>query len=256
MKIIAFTVADETNKPLAEKMIASFHHFHPGIEVKIFNQDDVGASENYYRATPMFAKDLIDEYDLVLKLDADQIVTGDLNYIFEQEYDVAGVMNFSRSDVKEYGPVSVHDIEPLKYFNCGLVAMKSKRFIDHWWALCNSYHFYAPQNPYREQDLLNILVHYCDYNVLNLDEYNHNLDYSAWHGLLSKGEWHKMEIRGDELILPKAEDRYPERDKKIKVMHFAGGQANKNKMKYRLYCSEQVIEYLDRLVKGSDVKKD
>lgn len=250
MKIIAFTIADEKNRPMADKMINSLHHFHPDIEVKVYGAEDIGAPENWYRQKPLFAKDLIKDYDLVLGLDCDQIITGSLDYLFTQEYDVAVVQNYSRSDIREYGPVGVHDIDPLKYFNCGVVAMQSKRFVDHWWALCTSYHFTAPQNQYREQDLLNILCHYGDYKVLNLDEYNPELDYSAWHGLLSKGEWHRMELQDGKLILPKADDRYPERDKEIKVMHFAGGQGNQNKMKYRLYCSEEVIEYLDMLTGG------
>lgn len=246
MKIISYTIADQKNKPYAEMMINSFHKFHPDIEVKVYDEKDVGSKENFYRATPLFAKELINDYDLVLKLDADQIITGDLSHAFELDYDVAGVINFSRSDIKTYGPVTTLDVPVDQYFNCGLVAMKSKKFVTHWWNLCTSYHFHHYQ--YKEQDLLNIMIHYGDYNIVCLDRYDPVYDYSAWHGLLSKGEWNRCELRGGKLILPKADDKYPERDKEIKIIHWAGGGLEQ-KMNYRAYFNEEVISYLDGLVK-------
>lgn len=244
MKIIAFTVADQNNMKYAKMMAKSFHHFHPDIEVKIYTEKDIGDKINYYRQKPMFAKELIKDYDLVIGLDADQIITGDLSYMFDKEFDVAVVNNFCRSDIPEYGYIKVIDVPPDQYMNCGMVAMKSKKFVDHWWTLCNSYHFNNYQ--YREQDLLNIMVHYGIWNVLPLDRpTNEN---NAWHGLLSKGEWLKMELKDDKLILPKAKDMYPECDKEIKVMHWAGGNMP-NKLNYRTTCTEEVIKYLDSLVK-------
>lgn len=246
MKIIAFTVADKNNEPYAQKMIRSLHKFHPTLTVTTYSAEDVGDPANFYRATPMFARELIKRYDLVIKLDADQIITGPLDHVFEADYDMGGVLNFSRSDVKKYGVVTAVDIAPQAYFNCGFVAMKSARFIDHWWALCNSYHFNNFQ--YREQDLMNILIHFGDYKIKCFDHFEPETGYSAWHGLLSKGEWHRMEMRDGKLILPKGEDKYPDRDVAIKVMHWAGGPTEQ-KLHYRTLCSEEVINYLDGLIK-------
>lgn len=247
-KIIAFTIADKNNMPHAEKMINSFHKFHPNIEVKIFNEKDVGDKVNYYRSTPMFAKDLIDDYDVVLKLDADQIVTGKLDYMFEAEYDVGTVLNFNRVDPPIYGQVTVFNIPPAMYVNCGLVAMRSKKFIDHWWMLCNTYHFQTLR--YREQDLLNIMIHYGDYLVECFDFPDKVKGYEAWHGLIAKGEYNKMILKDGKLILPKNKDRYPEVDKEIKVLHSAGG-TNEPKIgdAYRTLFSEEVIKYIDGLIK-------
>lgn len=243
MKIIAFTVADENNMPYAKKMANSFNYFHPDIEVKIYTQEDIGDKINFYRQKPFFARELIKEYDLVIGLDADQIITGDLSYIFDREFDLAVPNNFCRSDVPKYGYVTVFDIPPDQYMNCGLVMMKSKEFVDHWWNLCNSYHFEKLR--YKEQDIMNIMIHYGRWNTIALDSPK-NMD--AWHGLLSKGEWLKMKLVDGKLILPKADDMYPEADKEIKVMHWAGG-GNEPKLNYRITCSEEVIKYLDKLVK-------
>lgn len=248
MKIIVFTVADENNIVHARKMIKSFHKFHPDIDVKVYEAEDVGNEANYYRSTPMFAKELIKDYDLVLKLDADQIITGNLDYLFKEEYDVGTVLNFNRVDKKIYGEVTVFDIPPQSYVNCGLVAMRSKKFIDHWWVLCNTYHF---QNlRYREQDLLNMMIHYGDYVVECFDFPNKVKNYQAWHGLISKGEYNKMIMRDGKLILPKSKDRYPEVDKEIKVLHSAGGKTEpKIGDSFRTLFSEDVIKYIDSLIK-------
>ncbi len=248
MKIKVFTIADKDNMVHAEKMINSFHKFHPDMDVKIYNEKDVGDKVNYYRATPMFGRKLLKDYDLVLKLDADQIITGSLDYIFKGEYDVGVVLNFNRVDQKTYGIVTVFDIEPTAYVNCGLVAMRNKKFVEHWWRLCNSQHFMNLQ--YREQDLLNVMIHYGDYKINCFDFPDKVENYQAWHGLISKGEYNKMVMRDGKLILPKNEDKYPEVDKEIKVLHSAGG-SNEKKVgdSYRLYFSEEVIKYIDGLIK-------
>jgi hypothetical protein len=248
MKIIAFTIADQNNQVHADKLEKSFHHFHPDIELKVYSEKDIGNKINYYRSTPMFAKDLIDEYDLVLKLDSDQLVVGNLDFIFDKGYDVGTVLNFNRVDPPKYGNVAVFDIAPTEYMNCGLVAMRSKRFIDHWWDLCNSNHFNNLK--YKEQDLLNVLVHYGDYDITCFDFPDQAYKYSAWHGLISKGEYLKMEMRNGKLILPKAKDNYPEQDKEIKVLHSAGGGFEKRiGDSYRRLFNEEVIKYIDSLIK-------
>lgn len=244
MKIIAFTCADQNNMEYAKKMANSFHFFHPDIEVKIYTEKEIGDPVNWYKQKPLFAKELIKEYDLVIGLDADQIITGDLSYAFDKEFDIAVVNNFCRSDVSRYGLVSVFDIPPDQYMNCGMVMMKSKKFIENWWNLCNSFHFQNMR--YREQDLLNLMIHFGDWNVLPLDR--PTKECNGWHGLLSKGEWLKMKLVDGKLILPKADDKYPESDKEIKVMHWAGG-GNEPKQNYRISCTDEVIDYLDELVK-------
>lgn len=248
LPVIAFTVADQNNLKHAEKMINSFHKFHPEIEVIIYNEKDIGDPINYYRSTPMFARNLIKKYELVLKLDSDQFITGPLDYILKENYEIGCVMNYNRVDPKKFGPVGVWDIMPQEYMNAGFVAMKSERFILNWWRLCNSAHFDNVQ--YKEQDLLNILIHYGDFKVECFDYPNKVKNYHAWHGLVSKGEWSKMVMRDGKLILPKAQDNYPEEDKEIKVIHSAGGsQEKKIGDSYRLYFSDEVCDYMEGLIK-------
>lgn len=247
---VLFTVADKNNLKYAKQLENSVRKFHSKDELDfiLFTEEDVGDKLNFYRQKPMFASRLIDKYDLVIGADADQICTGDLTYLFEKEYDVGVVLNYNRVDPAKYGQIGILDITPTEYMNCGLVAMRSKQFIDHWWSLCNSNHFFNLR--YREQDLLNILVHYGNYEVVCFDFPDKTRNYSAWHGLIAKGEYNKMIIQDNKLILPKAKDNYPEADKEIKMLHSAGG-GNEQKIgdAYRLYFNEEVIKYIDKLVK-------
>ena len=253
MKIIAFVIADDENLPLAKKMINSLRKFHSeeelpvhivtGDELKQYREDD---RQFFYRATPIVAEKFIDDYDMVLKLDADQIILGSLDFVLNSTgWDIGTVYNWNRVDPEKYGLVQVWDVSPTQYFNCGFVAMRSKEFVLHWLQLCKSNHFDKYQ--YREQDLLNILTHYGNYKVKCFDDYDMMYEYSAWHGLRVKGETMKMVLRDNKVILPKGDDNYPVRDVEIKVWHEAGGN-NGTKGNYRLYFNEDMIAHIDYLV--------
>jgi lipopolysaccharide biosynthesis glycosyltransferase len=219
MKPIMFTVAgDEVNLGYAHKMINSFKKFHPDIETRIFGEDFVRQMNDpafYYRATPMIADLLFnDGYDMILKIDADSIVTGDLNHIFEDEtFDFGAVYNSNPREMAKLR-VDVWDINPRIYLNCGFVAMRSHDFVRHWLKLCLSPHFnsYA----YREQDLMNIIAYYGQYSFKPFDFGN------RFHGLASSSYWHHFTIEGDQIYLDPVDD-YPNKRKEIKVIHWAGG---------------------------------
>lgn len=243
-KQIAFTIADDNNLPYAKMMINSLRKFHSEEElpVMIIGSKEIAEYDDpdfFYRATPLIASKLIKEYDLVIKLDADQIITGSLDYILDNQYDVGTVYNWNRVDPQVYGEVGFGTIHPREYYNCGLVAMRNERFIYQWLRLCRSHHF--TRMPYREQGFLNVLAQYGDYKVVCFD------DSTAWYGLVSKGEWERVVMSGDDLILPMGTDGYPSHDKKIKVLHWAGGN-QPNKMNYKIFFNEDVIKRLDYLV--------
>lgn len=245
-----FTVADNNNLKWAKQLENTLRKFHSSEECPfvIIDQKELDKWEDkakFYRATPYYAEKFMEEYDLVIKIDSDSLITGSLEYVFNMPYDVATVFNWNRVDPPMYGEIGLATIAPPEYYNCGFVAMRSREFVKRWKALCYSKHF--DRMPYREQGFLNILTHYGEFNVLPLDDYNPILNYSAWHGLRSKGEWNKIILKDDKLILPKAENQYPEMDKEIKVIHWAGGN-DTGKMNYRVYFNEDVIKRLDYLV--------
>lgn len=248
-KAVMFTVADSNNMKYANMMINSFKKFHPDVPVVIFGEKELIKTKDkeiFYKASPYFAKQLMKDYDLVLKMDADQIVTGNLDHILHDEsYDVGTVFNINRVDPPQYGYVQGWGIPPNEYYNCGLVAMRSKKFITKWLDLCQSKYFYRFQ--FREQDLLNILCHYNDYKVKCFDHTDKVNNVYNWNGLVSKGEWHSAVMKGEDMVVPRGNDNYPDHDMVLKVIHWAGGNMGE-KMEYRKYFSEECIRRLDYLV--------
>lgn len=252
MKRAYFTIADKKNLPYYEMLKVSLEKFTSDSLILIDEEKikQLGDPHFFYRATPIVALGLLRQYEAVCKLDADTIITGNLDHIWEGEYDVAVVRNSNPREDRRF-PLRLMDINPLSYVNCGFVVMKSKPFVEHWLKLCMSNHFHNFQ--YREQDLLNIMLFYMTesfggpYKARFLDE----SDY--FHGLASKGYWPHVALKGNELVLPPVTDNlgtYPDTEKIIKAIHWAGG--NIGKMNYRLHFQPDVCQRLDYL---TDLKK-
>jgi hypothetical protein len=244
-KVIAFTIADANNLKYYEMLKNSLRKFHSEEELplKLISANDLESRIKkdpafFYRATPIVAKTLLDEYEYVIKLDADQIITGKLDELWSGDFDAAVVNNFNPREYKNY-PYTILNIHPFAYVNCGLVVMKSKSFVEWWEKSCFSTLFGGLQM--REQDMLNIMVHSNNYNIKKLDEGD-----SFW-GLASKGYWPNIIMREKDLVLPK-DSEWPDKDKVIRVLHWAGGN-EPNKMHYQTKFQPEVVKRLDFLTK-------
>lgn len=268
--VLIFTCASRGHFDYAVLMLNSLTKFHPATEIDIILYTDETDADKlkqlpkgiqiedlapllkadpvfFYRQKPVIAEKHIKDYELVLGLDADQIITGSLDYILTtKDYDIGTVLNWNRVDPQTYGPVQGWGILPPEYFNCGLVAMRSEKFVHHWNVLCFSEQFSRLQ--YREQDLLNILGYYGNYNVRCFDYGDGIAKYNAWHGLIAKGELLRAEVREGALVVPQGEGEtpFPDMDMTVKVIHAAGGDTP-NKMNYHTWVSDEVADYLDIL---------
>lgn len=263
-KVVFFTVAlDEPHALEAQKMVKSLRRFHPTEDLVVFDKgsfdrmggvigDNDPIRNDLLRLTPFFARTLIKDYETVIRLDADQVILGDLNYLIDSEYDVGTVLNINRVDPSQYQTVQFQGIAPNEYYNCGLVAMRSETFINHWYNLCKSKYF--PRLRYGEQDVLNILTHYCGYRTRCFDHYDDKGKYYAWHGLVAKGEGMRMKMQFSKgkwnVVLPPDKNNYPDRQLLIKAYHWAGGGFEK-RWNYRVHFSDEVIHYIDWLLSDS-----
>ena len=255
MKRCYFSIADKKNLVHFEKLKKTFQHFNPNEELLLVGEDQVKATGDlnfYYRATPYIAKQLMDQgYDQVCKLDADQLIFDNLDHIWEEDVDVAVVNNSSPKDYQEHHKLTGQqlttlDIHPLAYLNNGLVVMKSKKFVEHWLGLCYSEHFASYQ--FREQDFLNMMVFYMTesfggpYKVKFLD------NSPKWHGTVAKMYTPLTKMVDGKVILP-ANGEWPKNeDKQLVVYHFGGGP-NANKGNYRLIFPNDVVKFIDELLK-------
>lgn len=244
MKRCFLTIYDQKNEPYAKIMKRSLQRFHPDIPLVEITEKELATCgipkpHIFYIATPFFTQRVMNEYDEVIKIDADSIISHDLSHVWEMPfYDIGTVYNYSRSDVKTYGPVAVWDIAPQVYYNNGFVVMRSKEMVDHWLTLCQKPNIINYKM--REQDLLNIICHYGNYRVQCLDESPY------WHGLTARGEWNKCVMKDGNIVLPSTPDKYPRNDQIISVIHWAGGESQV-KMNYKSYFTEDVSSYLDTL---------
>ena len=253
MKILYYTVAlDQKYMDTTVRLMAnSFAKFHKEKLAVLTAQDVAKAyptpSYNHtFRVTPLTLMGLIENYDCVVRLDADQVIMGNLNHVTEGDFDVAVVQNSSPRDWTNHflmtgQRLAVYDVDPLDYVNCGFVVVKSKRFVKHWFGLSNSPYF--EQYPFREQDILNLLVNYFPYKVKYLDRQPDN----RWHGLIAKGYTPTAKLENGKVVIPK-DGEWVKEDKHLVCYHYAGGESVA-KGKYRLLFPDDVSDHIANLIK-------
>lgn len=188
-------------------------------------------SKFFFRQKPIIMDQLLDEYEYVVGFDADSIILGNLDYIINMKgADVGTIYNWNRYDTQFYPMVEIMrvGIAPVEYFNCGLVACRNKQFAHNWLVNCFSPQFERCQ--YGEQDILNIMCYFGNWNVVCFDlpfqEPNaKEITYFGWHGLINKGEVNRAIVKDGEIIVPQGlgDTPFPPRDVKIKVFTLGGG---------------------------------
>src|ERR1035437_3447790 len=88
--VVVFCIADKNNFPYALKMLKSLRHFHDWPVILYTDETEtkqlppnitcedltpyLADQQFFYRATPLLAEPLMDKYELVLKLDSDQVI--------------------------------------------------------------------------------------------------------------------------------------------------------------------------------------
>ena len=122
------------------KMINSFYYHHHDIPLYIMTTKDVyreaekitPISNAYFN--PVMTRTIADEYDLVVHIDTDVVVTDRLDEILEGDYEVAVARN--NSDQESAGCGTPHclngEVSIWNYANAGIVAATKKEFWDDW----------------------------------------------------------------------------------------------------------------------------
>lgn len=226
-KIAAFSPCDANYEKSFQMLQASLRKFHSEEDLPLLRYDNQSGDPNFwFRAKPIIASKLLEEYETVIGLDSDQIILAPLTEIINDtdEYDVGVVLNDPTYKIQLW------DIAP--YFNCGLVVIKSKAFADHWLRLCMSPHFNIYQ--FREQDLLNILCSdYHNYQVKCFDTMQ------KVYGEAAKSRWIEGKMVDDKVMLGETQ---------LMVIHFGGGNTP-DKGNYRIRFGEDVVKRIEELIK-------
>lgn len=222
--------ASEKNLKFYNQFEKSFKHFHPDVEVKRFDNPNPNDKDFWFRVKPVIAKQLFDQgYEMLILADNDQIVLGSLSDVLDdtEDYDVGVVLNDPTY------PIQVWDITHPKYYNAGLVVLKSKEFADHWLKLCTGQHFNNYQ--FREQDFLTVLCSdYYNYKVKVLD------NPAKVYGEVAKPGWIQARIEDGKVMIGSTQ---------LCIYHSGGGSNSVDKGNYRLRFSDEVCKHIDGLIK-------
>lgn len=134
LKTVFFTiVSDNYYYPVGTHVfVNSFKKFHPDIDLIVFRQDKIDEifklkGINFYMAKPTFAKLLTKDYDRVINIDSDTIITGRLSEVLDTDWEVGGVWNFNL-----YENSSVENVKETDYVQAGMVGSTNPEFWDIW----------------------------------------------------------------------------------------------------------------------------
>lgn len=157
MKTVFYTlVSDNYYYPIGtHKMINSFKRFHPDIDLVVYRDDVIKRvfaekKIDFYNAKPTFAKLLMNDYDLVVNIDADTVITHRLDPVLTGDYEVGSAWNYNA-----YENASFENITERMYLQAGLVASTRKDFWEEWERANVDSRKYVR----RENDILNKVVY-------------------------------------------------------------------------------------------------
>lgn len=184
MSVIFYTICDTTLQqglPNSRSLdfigfMNSFKRFHPDIEMRVFNENDLAQRGlNYYNAKATLGRELSQQYDLVVNIDADHYIFARLDEILAADYDVACPANFNQTDnlvgISVMSGINGQSnptilISNQEYLQGGLIASPNKQFWRHYEFVTKLYY---SRFVCRENDTLNLVAQLYPYKVKVLD---------------------------------------------------------------------------------------
>ena len=243
-KIVFYTLmTDDYYDKIGTIFINSFKKFHPDIEMVVYRQemiDEVLKEREivFEVAKPIFAKLLVDSYDLVVNMDADTIITGRLEEVLKNDYEVGSVVQLC--DICKRG--IIENVTKEMYVQSGMVASRNKRLWDIWEEanIKNMKDFYVKYQ-FRDQDILN-LVWYNDPEVSKMKRKVFDKDKDCY-GAKFLGREKEFYIEGDKLMC---------RGERVLCYHHARGPCINDKLQFdKMEFTPGVIKYLNNIAQGN-----
>jgi len=234
----------------AHKLEQSLKYFHPEIDFYCFGDVQlkelfsIHSNVNWNTIHPFVSYQLIDQYDMVVHFDADSMVVGKLDELLDESnlnYDIIGVRNnndFNRAGKDNY--ITNPGLDPQKYLNAGLVAITNKVFVEDW--MMKNIEF-GNQMPFQEQTILNIIADNWKTKILDPLESDVYYGTSNLYGTDTHWDsWKDIKLKENMLIL---------NNKKVKILHHAGGHNTINKLDFNLFNNE-VKQYLINIYENNN----
>lgn len=238
MKICFKTWVTENYKENLDinKLTQQLKYYHPDIPHFLYSDKEMEEDREKYPwmwfavMMPISAMKYVDDYDLIIHIDADSTIVGPLDEVILGDYDVASVRNNHFGGGAGANSLITIDTIPWdKFLNVGLNATKGKEFLLEWLEGCKkgtlsgnwddennelNRHFFKEKYKSKILDDVGSGVSYGLTNVFGTQTH-----WDSWKNLYMKnGEVFQLNPLGEEV--------------KVKVLHMAGGgQAKKNVFK-------------------------
>lgn len=241
MKTVFFTyITDDyiTNID-ANSFINSFKHFHPNIELIIFDSKIVNRlmqEKPWLTVTnckASFAKLLYNDYDLVVNVDSDFYFFDRCTEILEADYDIAACANYNIEQnvsiqQRTIGKYSIPAVSEVMYVQGGLIASTSKEFWDEYEQYSKDL---AHKMPIFENDVFNVLWYSNKYKTKILDgDYDYRSEnFKCYYNCASLSRIHDTKIINDKVYLD---------NKPMKSYHVAHGWRRRKERVHELFPYE------------------
>jgi lipopolysaccharide biosynthesis glycosyltransferase len=232
-----------------DKLIKSAKYFHPDIPFFVYGSADMKELNVPLQIMmPFIMYKLIDDYEMVVRFDADSIITGSLDEMLNAtDYDLICVRN--NNDDNKAGkdePIAQFNVHAENYVNAGLVATTSKAFLEEWMDINLSV---GTMLPFVEQTTLNAIKR--KYKTLIVDSKESDVYYgvSCLYGDGSENQthwdcWKDINVVNGGLYL---------NSKKIKVLHNGGGFSPDKMQLYRF--NERTRKRIVEIIEGQNLER-
>lgn len=225
--VLATLVSDsQWKQKLANPLQRSAHYFHPNIPFQIHYLADIQAYDpasfhGIMDAKAILGEHLAREFQHVVILDADQLITATLDEILVEDYDIAAARNRSDHHTVHLDP-NVHwfQVEGLvsqaQYMNAGIVSCRQSTFFSEWKSLNQTVRRFD-----LDQGTLNMLAYNGQYRVKMLDPPEATYYYgvaNSWGQRTPWDSWNDIVLENDQLFM---NNIYGDK-KQIKILHKAG----------------------------------
>lgn len=240
----------------ADKLKNSARHFYPEIQCLIHGNNIIKEVKtkypwsSWYTFDPLIAEYYVNEYELIVHIDADSIITGHLDELLLGDFDLAGVRNNNdkglTTNIGRLMGSPVHPLDEATYsLNAGLIASTSKIF---WEELKEVNRKKEPITPgtgsFGEQDSFNEIFYSGRYKTKILDPVGSNVYYGVSQQICDYGSpiesaWKRLYMQNGELYSD---------GKKVKVIHNAAGHYVP-KLQYQNWVNDPVRKFLDTITR-------
>lgn len=200
----------------ADKLVRSAKYFYPDIPFYVYGSVEINEiCQPVDSLHPFMMSKLAGLFDIVVYFDADSVITGNIDQVFDalEKFEVVCVRN-NNDDGKAgmNAPISQQNRDINIYVNAGMVATSSTQFINDWMAMSK---LFGELVPFGAQTVLNAIIDQYRWTLIDAIDQPIYYGVSALSGEATHWDsWKEIVVVEGQLFL---------NGKTVKVLHHAGG---------------------------------